>query len=140
MPFVSITRLRVRSLRYLPVFLLGTFRAARQAKNAPGNLAVSLLSDANFTFWTCTLWNDERSMRAFMLAGAHRRVMPRLLQWCDEAAVTHWLQETPESPSWQEAYRRLQQEGRASKVDYPSAAQLRFEIPPPKTTRQLKLK
>jgi hypothetical protein len=140
MPFVSITRLRVRSFRYLPVFLLGTFRAARQAKNALGNLAVSLLSDANFTFWTRTLWNDERSMRAFTLAGAHRRVMPRLLQWCDEAAVAHWLQETPESPSWQEAYRRLQQEGRASKVDYPSAAQLRFEIPPPKTTRQLKLK
>ncbi|HEV2626653.1 MAG TPA: DUF3291 domain-containing protein [Xanthobacteraceae bacterium] len=140
MPFVSITRLRVRSFRYLPVFLLDTFRAARQAKNAPGNLAVSLLSDANFTFWTCTLWNDERSMRAFMLAGAHRRVMPRLLQWCDEAAVTHWLQETPEPPSWQEAYRRLEQEGRASKVDYPSAAQSRFEIPPPKTTRQRKLK
>jgi hypothetical protein len=140
MPFVSITRLRVRSFRYLPVFLLGTFRAARQAKNAPGNLAVSLLSDANFTFWTCTLWNDERSMRAFMLAGAHRRVMPRLLQWCDEAAVTHWLQETPEPPSWQEAYRRLEEEGRASKVDYPSAAQSRFEIPPPKTTRQRKLK
>ena len=140
MPFVSITRLRVRSFRYLPVFLIGAFRSARQAKNAPGNLAVSLLSDSNFTFWTRTLWNDERSMRAFMLVGAHRRIMPRLLQWCDEAAVAHWLQESPEAPSWREAYRRLQQEGRASKVDHPSAAQLRFEIPPPKTTRELKLK
>ena len=140
MPLVSITRLRVRSFRYLPVFLLGAFRSARQAKNAPGNLAVSLLNDANFAFWTRTLWNDERAMRAFMLAGAHRRVMPRLLQWCDEAAVAHWLQETPESPSWQEAYRRLQQEGRASRVDHPSAAQLRFEISPPSTVRQLKLK
>ncbi len=140
MPFVSITRLRVRSFRYLPIFLIAAFRSARQAKNAPGNLAVSLLSDANFTFWTRTLWNDERSMRAFMLAGAHRHIMPRLLQWCDEAAVAHWLQESPEPPSWQEAYRRLQHEGRASKVDHPSAAQLRFEIPPPKTTRELRLK
>src|ERR1700730_8350377 len=105
---------------------------ARQAKNAAGNLAVSLLSDSNFTFWTRTLWSDERSMRAFMLVGAHRRIMPRLLQWCDEAAVAHWLQKSPEAPSCQEAYRRLQQEGRASKVDHPSAAQLRFEIPPPK--------
>jgi hypothetical protein len=127
MPFISITRLRVRSFRYLPVFLIGAFRSAREAKNAPGNLAV-------------TLWSDERSMRAFMLAGVHRRVMPRLLQWCDEAAVAHWLQETPEPPSWQEAHRRLQDEGRASKVDHPSAAQLSFEIPSPKTTRQLKLK
>jgi hypothetical protein len=139
-PFVSVTRLRVRSFRYLPVFLIGAFRSARQAKNASGNLAVSLLSDANFTFWTRTLWNDERSMRAFMLAGAHRRIMPRLLQWCDEAAVAHWLQDSLEPPSWQDVHRRLQHEGRASKVDYPSAAQLRFEIPPPKTTRQLKLK
>jgi hypothetical protein len=140
MPFVSITRLRVRSFRYLPIFLIAAFRSARQAKIAPGNLAVSLLSDSNFTFWTRTLWSDERSMRAFMLAGAHRSIMPRLLHWCDEAAVAHWLQELPEPPSWQEAHRRLQQEGRASKVDYPSAAQLRFEIPPPKTTRELNLK
>jgi Domain of unknown function (DUF3291) len=140
MPLVSVTRLRVRSFRYLLVFSIAAFRSARQAKNAPGNLAVALLRDANFTFWTRTLWNDERSMRAFMPAGAHRHIMPRLLQWCDEAGVAHWLQDSPEPPSWQEAHRRLQQEGRASKVDYPSAAQLRFEIPPPKTTRELNLK
>jgi hypothetical protein len=91
---VSITRLRVRSLRYLPAFLLGSLRSAREAKNATGNLAVSLLSDAHLAFWTRTLWTDERSMRAFMFAPAHRAVMPKLLQWCDEAAVTHWLQET----------------------------------------------
>jgi hypothetical protein len=140
MPLVSITRLRVRSFRYLPAFLLGSLRSAREAKNASGNLAVSVLSDANLAFWTRTLWTDERAMRAFMLAPAHRRVMPKLLQWCDEAAVTHWLQDSSEPPSWQEVYRRLQQEGRTSKVDHPSAAQLRFDIPPPKTTRQLKLK
>jgi len=124
----------------LPAFLLGSLRSAREAKNASGNLAVAVLSDANLTFWTRTLWTDERSMRAFMLAPAHRRVMPKLPQWCDEAAVTRWLQDSPEPPSWQEVHRRLQQEGRTSKVDHPSAAQLRFEIPPPKTARQLKLK
>jgi hypothetical protein len=140
MPLVSITRLRVRSLRYLPAFLLGSLRSAREAKNASGNLAVSVLNDANLAFWTRTLWADERSMRAFMLAPAHRRVMPKLLQWCDEAAVTHWLQEMPEPPSWQEVHRRLQQEGRTSRVDHPSEAQLRFEIPPPRTARQLTLK
>ena len=140
MALVSITRLRVRSLRYLPAFLLGSLRSAREAKNASGNLAVSLLSDAHLAFWTRTLWTDERSMRAFMFAPAHRAVMPKLLEWCDEAAVTHWLQETPEPPSWQEVHRRLQQEGRTSKVDHPSEAQMRFEIPPKKTTRQLTLK
>jgi hypothetical protein len=99
MPFVSITRLRVRSWRYLPLFLLQSVRAARQAKGAPGNLSVSLLRDAEFAFWTRTVWNDETAMRGFMLSGTHRRVMPRLLQWCDEAAVAHWVQESSEPPS-----------------------------------------
>jgi hypothetical protein len=139
MPLVSITRLRVRSFRYLPVFAIEAFRSARQAKNAPGNLAVSLLNDSHLTFWTRTLWKDEAAMRAFMIAGAHRHVMPHLLQ-CDEAAVVHWVQDSPEPPSWQEAYRRLQQEGRASRVNYPSVAQTAFEVPPPNTSRELKLK
>jgi hypothetical protein len=140
MPLVSITRLRVRSLRYLPAFLFGALRSAREAKNAPGNLAVSVLSDSHLAFWTRTLWTDERSMRAFMFLPAHRAVMPKLLQWCDEAAVAHWVAETLEPLAWQEVHRRLQQDGRTSKVDHPSAAQQRFEIPPPKTTRQLTLK
>src|ERR1051325_6383880 len=140
MPLVSISRLRVRSFRYLPAFLLGSLRAAREAKNAAGNLAVSVLSDSHLAFWTRTLWTDERSMRAFMFAPAHRAVMPKLLQWCDEAAVGHWLQEPLERPSWQEVPRRLQSEGRASKVDHPSAAQLRFEFLPPKTSWQLTFK
>ena len=121
MPLVSITRLRVRSLRYLPAFLLGLAALGREAKNATGNLAVSVLSDSQLAFWTRTLWTDERSMRGFMFLPAHRAVMPKLLQWCDEAAVTYWLQETLEPPSWQEVHRRLQQQGRTSKVDHPSA-------------------
>jgi phosphoserine phosphatase len=97
---VSITRLRVRSLRYLLAFLLGSLRSAREAKNASGNLAVSLLSDAHLAFWTRTLWTDERSMRAFMFAPAHRAVMPKLLEWCDEAAArTAVVAGGPSSPA-----------------------------------------
>ncbi len=140
MPLVAITRLRVRSLHYLPAFLLASLRSAREAKQAPGNLAVSVLSDANLAFWTRTLWTDERSMRAFMFAPAHRAVLPKLSQWCDEAAVGHWLQESPEPPPWEEVHRRLQHEGRTSRVDHPSVGQLQFLVPPPKTTRQLTLK
>jgi hypothetical protein len=53
---------------------------------------------------------------------------------------SRWLQQALDAPSWQEVHRRLQQEGRASKVDHPSAAQLRFEIVPPIVRRELKLK
>jgi hypothetical protein len=132
MPIVSITRLRVRSWRYLPAFVIQSIRAARQARAAAGNLSVGLLRDADFAFWTRTLWTDETPMRAFMLSGTHRTVMPRLLQWCDEAAVVHWTQESSVPPSWPEAHRRLRQDGRRSKVNHPSPAQERFDFPAPR--------
>ena len=133
MPFVSVTRLRVRFWRYLPAFLLGSMRALVQAKRAPGNLSSSVLRDAHLAFWTRTVWDDEAAMRGFMLSGMHRRLMPRLLDWCDEAAVVHWISDAAQPPSWLEAHRRLQAEGRPSKVKHPSEAQRRFVIPPPRT-------
>jgi hypothetical protein len=140
MPLVSITRLRVRSWRYLPAFLLGAFRAARQARLAAGSLAVSVLRDARLAFWTRTVWSGEKEMRAFTLSGVHRPIMSRLRRWCDEAAVVHWLQDDPEPPSWAEACRRLRQDGRTSPVEHPSEAQRRFDIPEPRTTAELRLK
>jgi hypothetical protein len=140
MPFVSITRLRVRSWRYLPAFLFQALRAARQAKAAAGSLAVATLRDADLAFWTRTVWTEEAAMRSFMVSGAHRRMMPRLLEWCDEASVVHWVQDAPEPPSWPESHRRMQQEGRRSKVNHPSDAQRRFEIPAPRRTAELKFR
>jgi hypothetical protein len=70
-------------------------------------------------------------MRSFMGSGTHRRVMRRLAKWCDETAVVHWMQDGPEPPSWLEAGRRLQQQDRRSRVDHPSDAHRRFEIPAP---------
>jgi uncharacterized protein DUF3291 len=140
MPFVSITRLRVRSWRYLPAFLIHAFRAAWQAKAAPTSIAVSLLRDADRAFWTRTLWNEEAAMRAFMLSGPHRRAMPRLLEWCDEASVVNWMQDSREPPPWREAHRRMQQDGRRSKVNHPSERQLRLELPEPRMGTELKFK
>ena len=45
------------------------------------------------------------------------------MEWCDEAAVAHWTQDSPEPPSWEEAHRRLQESGRPSKVNHPSEGQ-----------------
>ena len=134
MPFVSITRLRVRRWRYQPQFLFQSFRAARQAKFAAGSLSVSVLRDADRAFWTRTVWRDEAAMRSFMRSGVHRRIMARLPEWCDEAAVAHWVQDAEEPPSWAEAHRRLQKEGRRSRVSHPTEAQRRFEIREPRSS------
>jgi Domain of unknown function (DUF3291) len=142
MPLISITRLRVRSWRYLPAFAIQALRSARQAGFTTGNMAVSIMREARNTFWTRTLWEDEEAMRAFMISGVRRTVMPRLLEWCDEASVVHWLEKRPELPSWTEAHRRMQQEGRRSKVNHPSEAHRAYTIPSPdlRSKRELRFK
>ena len=131
MPFISITRLRVRSWRYLPPFFIQALRINRQAAAAEGNLAVRLLRDRGNTFWTATSWTSPASMKAFMIAKPHGPVMRKLMNWCDEASLVHWEQAFAELPSWQEAHRRLEQEGRLSKVHHPSPAHAAHKYPAP---------
>jgi hypothetical protein len=140
MTVISITRLRVRSWRYLPMFFLQALRSARQAAKANGNLATKLLREHRNTFWTSTSWANEAAMKAFMHAPPHGTVMRRLLEWCDEAALVHWTQEGNQLPSWQEAHTRLQRDGRRSKVNHPSTAHNTFQIAAPKSTRDFQLK
>jgi heme-degrading monooxygenase HmoA len=122
MVWVSLTRLRVRSVRFLPGFAWFAFRSNVQAKRAAGNLAVDLLADRERTFWTMTVWESRLAMLAFMTSGPHKRAMPKLLEWCDEASVAHWEQEGSALVGWDEADRRMRATGRASKVLHPSAA------------------
>lgn len=140
MPFVSVTRLRVRSWRYFPAFFVASIRSALQARRAKGNLAVSVLREARNTFWTRSLWTDAAAMKSFMVSGAHRTIMPRLLEWCDEASVAHWTADSADKPPWEEAYHRMQRDGRTSKVNHPSEAQCRFDIPALKLTRSRELR
>jgi hypothetical protein len=134
MPFISVTRLRIRAWRFLPRFLWMTFKARRQAQTSGGFRGGSLLADRARTFWTLTAWDGEADMRAYMTAGDHRRAMPRLLDWCDEASVVHWSQEGEPLPSWAEAEARMRQDGRPSKVRFPSAAHAAMAFPAPRTT------
>jgi hypothetical protein len=136
MALISITRLRVRSWRFLPAFYLRAYQSTRQARAAEGNLDVALLADRSNTFWTATSWTSESAMKAFMISGAHRPAMKSLLEWCDEASLVHWTQDDSVGlPSWGEAHRRLQAEGRRSKVNHPSPAHVAFEIAAPRGAR-----
>lgn len=120
MPLISVTRLRIRSPWYLPQFFCFTLLSLLQAKRAQGHLRSTTLRDADRVFWTLSAWTDEGAMRAYMLSGAHRKAMPKLLDWCDEAAVAHWNQTGDELPDWHEAHRQLQSKGRPSKVHHPN--------------------
>jgi heme-degrading monooxygenase HmoA len=135
MPLISVTRLRVRSFLYLPGFLWDTLHSVRQVQRSPGFLGGRLLVNARYVFWTMTAWQDEAAMNAYRTGGAHRQAMPKLLNWCDEAAVVHWTQESPEIPAWQQAQQHMSEKGRLSKVNHLSAMQAAQQIPAPQPSR-----
>jgi hypothetical protein len=97
-----------------------TFLAQRQTARAPGFVGGRLLIDNLHTYWTLTVWEDEKSMKAFRGSGSHAQVMPKLAEWCDEAAYAHWTAEDRLIPSWLDAYERLLSDGRLSRVARPS--------------------
>jgi uncharacterized protein DUF3291 len=132
MPFVSITRLRIRSFRFMPAFALHAFNSLRQVRRASGFQDGALLPDRSLTFWTMTAWNSEESMRRYMTAGSHKQAMPKLMKWCDEASVVHWEHGEAELPSWTEADKRMRADGRSSKVRKPSPQHATLSYRPPR--------
>lgn len=135
MIFVSLTRLRVRSFRFVPFFALYARRSLGQVKKASGFQNGALLADRNWTFWTMTAWDSQESMRQFMTSGFHKQAMPHLLHWCDEASVAHWTQPEATLPSWIEADKRMRETGRISKVLHPSPQHATLTYRAPRTTR-----
>jgi heme-degrading monooxygenase HmoA len=135
MVFVSLTRLRVRSVRFMPLFVWHALRSNRQVRRAQGFLHGALLPDRDRTFWTMTAWESQEAMRGYMTTGGHKKAMPHLMKWCDEASVAHWEQENASLLSWEEADRRMRTTGRASKVRNPSAAHAGLSYREPRTSR-----
>jgi len=60
---VSVTRLKLRSPRFLLPFVVYALRSARQAKRSPGNVATGVTRDRHGAFWTRSVWTDQASMR-----------------------------------------------------------------------------
>jgi hypothetical protein len=100
-------------------------------ERSSGFLGGGILVIAKNVFWTMTVWKDEAAMNAYRTSGAHSDAMPRLLNWCDQAAVVHWTQESSEVPLWPEAQQRMAKDGRKSKVNHPSSAHKANQIPEP---------
>src|SRR4051812_28167891 len=102
MALFAVTRLHLRSTRFLPEFVWRSWRALSQARRADGCLAAMVRNQPGLVFWTCTVWRDVDAMRAFMKGGAHKSAMPKLLNWCSEASLVHWEEPLGSLPSWDE--------------------------------------
>lgn len=119
MPYVSVTRLRVRSVRFFPRIAFHTWRSARQIRRSPGFIEGYLALGPRMTMWTVTVWMDVASMRAFRNTSWHLKAMPALLPSCDEAAVVSWTTDEMEPPEPRVAAARMA-DGRPSKVRHPT--------------------
>lgn len=124
MPFVSVTRLHLASRWFFPLFLFYALASSKQARRSPGFLTGWVSNDAEFGFWTSTVWDRLEAMRAFRNSGVHMKAMPRLLRWCDEASFVHWEQPEAVAPDIDAAFGRLSREGKTSKVNKPSPRHL----------------
>ena len=69
MPQVAVTRLRVRSSRFMPGFAWFTWRSVRQARRAAGNLGVAVCQAEDLAFWTVITWPDDRAPQSPAIAG-----------------------------------------------------------------------
>lgn len=117
---VSITRLRVRSIFYMPLFILHAMRTMTQAQKADGVLGVETRFEKNNVVWTKTIWADEASMKKYRSSGAHQIAMRLLSEICSEASYVRWQQMDTRLPAWEEAHMRILQEGKLSRVKHPS--------------------
>jgi hypothetical protein len=129
--FVSVTRLRLRKFWLLPLFFFHAIRSSWQAKRAPGNLHAAPERQRGLIFWTITVWESEAAMRAFRGSGAHKKAMPNLSLWCDEATYVSWLQPGDEPPTLAEAFPPLVADGIVSKLKFPSPDHAAKSFPPP---------
>lgn len=141
MPFVSVTRLRVKSIFYLFSFVRANEASVKELKSSIGLLIGKELMDKKLTFWTITIWEDEESMKRFRGSMSHRIAMQHLPKWCNEASYHHWIQAENECPNWTDISNKLFSEGKLLRLKNPSNSQINNQFPPiqwTKSERKLK--
>ncbi len=120
MPILTVTRLRLRSIRFLPEFLLRSQAIFKQTRSPQGNLGVKLRKTKGLAFWTLTAWDSPQAMVQFVREPLHFRAIPMLDHWCDQAATVTWSNPTEVWPSWNQAAARLGNAGQLYELTRPS--------------------
>ena len=69
-----------------------------------------------------------------MTSGSHRKSMPNLADWADEASFVHWYQDHSQRPDWTEAARRMRADGHPAKLRHPGVHHADLSFPGPWTT------
>ncbi|KFN02648.1 hypothetical protein D0U04_07660 [Bacillus clarus] len=98
--FISVTRMRLKGYRMLPIFFLYTTRATLQSNKAKGLIHSSFEKEGWHTFWTLTVWDDKDCMKEYRNNGNHLKAMKIARKIASELEFTNW--ENNEVPKWNE--------------------------------------
>jgi hypothetical protein len=131
MPLISVTRIRIRSIWLMPKFIWFSIKSLKQARKSNGIIEARVFNDARLTYWTCSIWESKEQMLGYMKSGAHKKAMPHLQHWCNEARTGHTIIEGSAFPSALEIKNILLEHGRPSKVNQPTEDHLKGIFPDP---------
>lgn len=98
--FAVTTRNKLRSARYAPNMIRAWFRVRRQLYGTPGMLRYTTGIASLTEFYTCTLWETEMQMFAFMSSDAHRDMMWNFSRWSDSFWAMRWDASEDELGTW----------------------------------------
>ncbi len=138
MSYLSMTRLKLKSPRYLIRFWNYNEKIVRQMQTAEGFLQGKLLANYSLAMWTTTLWTSSEALKEFYLNGSHQEVIARISEWSSEAVHFSKYVSTKELPSWQQIGSELAHQGRFQELKQPSLNQQNKVVLPPKFVNLVK--
>lgn len=148
MALISITRLKLRSFFYLPLFFYNAARSVNQIRNAKGLISgKTLVANWGLVHLTVTLWQDPEHMQKFMTTGAHLEAMKKGTKWCDEMVTVSGEISPSESsssaselPDLVECEKQLENFGRFVPLKYASQNQNLKKVGPSRLLGEGKIK
>ncbi|UXX77767.1 hypothetical protein N7E81_10335 [Reichenbachiella carrageenanivorans] len=111
--YVSITRLKLKSIWLLPKFAKQSGRVAKQAQDSPGYIKVKLSNRWFRYFYTLTLWRSRADMQQFVIHGDHKVAMQEWSKFATEVKALGY--ETEAAPKWKEVRKRIATEGKTTR-------------------------
>ena len=106
-----ISYLPLKHFRAIPKFFRFTFEIQRQLRTSSGLIGYSLEARPFARkFWTLSVWRDQQSLREFVAAMPHSKVMRDLAPHMDRSQFAQWMVEPHEIPlDWKSAKLRITQ-------------------------------
>jgi hypothetical protein len=107
---IMASRLELRRLRDVPMFLVAAMRVRRQMLASPGAMGVSLVArPLRRAFWTLSAWQDQAALRGTVGTEPHVGVMKQFRPRMARSSFVTWTAEVSALPvPWDEALRRLE--------------------------------